>query len=175
MEQLKAMKQTLMSQAQSQMGNLQQVDAKELGEVVDMIKDLEEAIYYCTIVEAMEKDSKEKEVEYYTERRDMDYPRGRMYYSGSSDNGYGSRNYREPWQYYYTERPMDFSIRDPREGRSPMQRRMYMEAHGQNEKMVELEKYMQELTGDIMEMIKEATPEEKKMLQQKISTLATKI
>ena len=49
MERLKSMKDCLMAQAQSQMGNLHQVDAKELGEVVDMIKDLEEAIYYCTI------------------------------------------------------------------------------------------------------------------------------
>lgn len=167
MEQLKSMKECLMAQVQGQMSNLQQVDAKELGEAIDMIKDLEEAIYYCTIVEAMEKDKKEPEIGYYTERRDIDYPRGKMYYSGS--NGY----YTEP--YYYTERPMDFSIRDPKEGRSPMQRRMYMEAHDPNQKMVELEKYMQELSGDIMDMIKEATPEERRMLQQKISGLASKI
>ena len=34
--------------------NLEAVDACELGEVVDMIKDLAEAIYYCTVTEAME-------------------------------------------------------------------------------------------------------------------------
>lgn len=166
MEQLKSIKDCLIAQVQGQMSNLQQVDAKELGEAIDMIKDLEEAIYYCTIVEAMEKDKKEPAVEYYTNRRDMDMPKGRMYYT-------------EPWgynePYYYTERPMNFSIRDPKEGRSPMQRRMYMEAHSKDEKMKELEKYMQELTGDIMDMIQDATPEERKMLQQKISTLATKI
>ena len=38
------------------MSNLQQVDAKELGEVIDMVKDIEEAIYYCTITEAMNSD-----------------------------------------------------------------------------------------------------------------------
>jgi hypothetical protein len=38
------------------MSNLQQVDAKELGEVIDMVKDIEEAIYYCTITEAMSGD-----------------------------------------------------------------------------------------------------------------------
>lgn len=166
MEQLKSMKQCLIAQVQGQMSNLQQVDAKELSEAIDMIKDLEEAIYYCTIVEAMEKDKKEPVVEYYTNRRDMDMPKGRMYYT-------------EPWgytePYYYTERPINFSIRDPKEGRSPMQRRMYMEAHSKDEKMKELEKYIQELTGDIMDMIQDATPEERKMLQQKISTLATKI
>lgn len=54
MEQLKNMKQTLVSCIQGQMTHLDSVDAKELGEVVDMVKDLSEAIYYCTITEAME-------------------------------------------------------------------------------------------------------------------------
>ena len=53
MEMLKSMKETLMACAQGQMGHLDTVDAKELGEVIDMIKDIEEAIYYCTITEAM--------------------------------------------------------------------------------------------------------------------------
>jgi len=59
MEILKSMKDTLMCCAQGQMGHLESVDAKELGEVVDMIKDLEEAMYYCVIIEAMEKGDKE--------------------------------------------------------------------------------------------------------------------
>ena len=40
MERLKAMKEALVSCAQSNMGNLDNVDAQELGEVIDMIKDL---------------------------------------------------------------------------------------------------------------------------------------
>ena len=60
MEQLKSMKECLMSCAQSQMSNLSNVDAQELGAVIDMIKDLEEAIYYCTITKAM-KESEKKE------------------------------------------------------------------------------------------------------------------
>lgn len=43
------------------------------------------------------------------------------------------------------------------------------------QQMKELENYMQELSTDITEMIQDASPEEKLMLQQKISTLATKI
>jgi IS30 family transposase len=57
MEELKTMKQNLTSLVQSQMGNLDQVNTRELGEAIDMIKDLSEAIYYCTITEAMEKSS----------------------------------------------------------------------------------------------------------------------
>ena len=66
MERLKYMKETLMGCVQGQLGNLSAVDTKELGEAIDMIKDLSEAIYYCTITEAMEgKDKKEEYHHYY--------------------------------------------------------------------------------------------------------------
>ena len=68
--------------------------------------------------------------------------------------------------------------RDEREGRSPQNRRMYMEAKGTKDKATqlrELEKYMQELTGDMVEMIQDSSPEEKQYLEKKISALATKI
>ena len=69
MEELKTMKQNLTSLVQSQMGNLDQVDTHELGEAIDMIKDLAEAIYYCTITEAMEKSSENNNMRsyYYSE------------------------------------------------------------------------------------------------------------
>ena len=183
MEMLKNMKTTLMSQAQAQMGNLQNVDAKELGEVIDMIKDLEEAIYYCTIVEAME--GKEKKDNGHNEKsmyymptpyyRDMDRDNGKMYYdgngSGGSGNG-GSRGYRE-YEYF------PYEMRDAREGRSPMSRKTYMESkemhHDKSKQIKELETYMQELTTDIVDMIKDASPEEKQILQKKLQALTTKI
>ena len=40
MERMKYMKETLMNCVQGQLGDLSSVDAKELGEVIDMIKDL---------------------------------------------------------------------------------------------------------------------------------------
>ena len=197
MERLKHMKDSLVSIVQSQMGgHLDQVDTKELGEAIDMIKDLEEAIYYCTITKAMtEKEDKEKEHHhYYTERiypdympkyypyyRDMDRGTGRMYYDGngsmsgssSSGNG-GTRGYDEVMTSYPST-----MMRDAREGRSGRSRKSYMESkemhQGQEVQMKELEKYMQELTHDIIEMVNDATPEEKAMLQQKVSMLATKI
>ena len=36
------------------MCNAYEADTEELGEAIDMLKDLEEALYYCTIIEAME-------------------------------------------------------------------------------------------------------------------------
>ncbi len=228
-EMLKSMKETLISQTQSQVANLKEADCKELGEAIDMIKDLEEALYYCTIIEAMEGKNEDKQIAnnyYYTESkyipmyddyyRDMDRPYGRMYYSGNgqgnSGNGgsamggnnsgtsyYGGRDSAEnsssAWgnegrdgrvnQYGgsymrpYYERPYPLDFHDPREGRSPLSRKQYMESkelHQDKAKQLrDLEQYMQELTSDIAEMIEDSTPEEKQLLQKKISSLATKI
>lgn len=194
MERLKAIKNSLLSCVESQMGqNLAEVDAKELGEVIDMIKDMDEAMYYCSVVKAMEESKEEQKIMekmrqyampsdramYYTEPygrypdyRDMDRGYGRMYYSGGmGGNSGGSRNYEE--YRYPTE------IRDVREGRSPMSRKNYMESKemhkGTPEQMKELEKYMHELSEDLIEMIQDASAEEKAMLQQKLTNLASKI
>ena len=188
MEQLKTIKEQLVTQVQSQMGDLSKVNTNELGEVIDMIKDLSKSIYYCTVTEAME-ESKEKDEEYrnysnnyyYTEKyypydyyRDMDYSRGRMYYpEGSSDNT-GSSNTN-----YYSEKSMPMRMRDEREGRSPIKRQMYMESkasHMDSSKtMKELESYMQDLTSDMIEMLENASPEEKAMVQRKITTLVSSL
>lgn len=224
-EMIKSMKQTLMCCAQGQMGHLESVDAKELGEVIDMIKDLEEAMYYCVIVEAMEKGDKEgwgegqsryyhdpymykdwdhgrmyypMSINYYSESEkynpeqgDMKhyysengtmYNKGRMYASnsngddGNSSNSNGSSGSRYFHEY---EMPYDMMMRDHREGQSPMSRRRYMEAkemkQDKNTQLQELEKYIKELSHDVVEMIEDASPEEKKYLANKISALATKV
>lgn len=193
MDRLKTMKETLVSCIEGQMTHLNSVDTKELGEVIDMVKDLEEAIYYCTITKAMEEGEKEKthSRKYYKEPlypysdwdeppywedpfwgRDIDKRKGKMYYSEPR---------KKPHDDPEREHPIDWSvdIRDRREGRSPHSRKMYMESkemhHDKAKQMKELESYMQELTTDILEMIEEASPEEKQYLSSKISTLATKI
>lgn len=239
MEKLKQMKECLTGIVEGQVyGNLQSVSAEELGEAVDMIKDLAEAIYYCTITEAMEKEDKEGKsekhgmmysstrmmpmyrypydypIEYYDPRyRERSMPmyasdsNGRSGGSSNSNSGNGnsssnsggnnargggSRGYSEGnmmyndggYMYHHPmERyPMDWDMpmheRDPREGKSGERRKMYMEGKGMKDKshqMKELEEYMQELTQDLSEMIQDASPEEKQLLQQKISILATKI
>lgn len=192
-ERLKHVKESLMAAVENQICQLGEVDAEELGCAIDMIKDLEEALYFCTITEAMNGKEKgrnhinvEMEKEYHKgngERPQMyysdpyyNYNRGdMMYYNGgnssngnmSSSNGSSSSNYSEPISHDY------------REGRSPQSRRMYMEAkekqHDKNVHLRELEKYAQELTSDIVEMIQDATQEEKQYLEKKISALASKI
>jgi hypothetical protein len=66
---------------------------------------------------------------------------------------------------HFSEREMPIDMYDYREGRSPKNRRMYMEAKETHQdkvtQMRELEKYMQELSQDITEMIADSSPEEK--------------
>ena len=226
MEQLKQMKEALVGCVQTQVyGNMDKVDAQELGAAIDMIKDLSEAIYYCTITKAMEEEEEEGgegkgkhgmmyyaprqvpkmyhmpyPIEMYDPRYRERYNDGMMYAqggnSGSSNSGGngarggGTRGYHDGMIPMYNDgtnyamyeqggnRNYSEMMRDPREGRSGERRKMYMEGKGQKDKthqMKELETYMQELSSDLTEMIQDASPEEKQMLQQKISVLATKI
>lgn len=193
MERLKSMKESLMNCVQSQInGNLQGVDTKELGEAIDMIKDLEEAMYYCSVVKAMEESKKEKEASHYAEkyypkydydRRDMDRHVGKLYYGDLDPRYYPhtdfENRYTRMYPPYRMENNTSMPMRDIREGRSPQSRKTYMESkelhHDEQTQIKELEKYMQELTTDITEMIVDATPAEKQVLQQKISALAAKI
>ena len=215
MEELKMMKQNLMACVQAQMSNLQQADVKELGEAVDMIKDLAEAEYYCSIVKAMEDSDKEKKdmekmmAKGYYQMPQVHYPpyrepyfydggnnthgngmRGydKRYYGNDSQNYYdgnSSRNYNgREYQMYFEGDPTQpimssTGMRDYREGRSGMSRRGYMESKekhlGKEKKMQDLEKYMNELSQDITEMIMGAEPDEKQKLSEKLSHLAEKI
>ena len=165
---LDAIKEHLISCVERQVsGNLENVNAEELGEVVDMIKDISETAYYCSIVEAMEKRDKEDE-------KSMKYTYPPVMYDGEEMR---TRRMYSPMRYTSSSYPLE--IRDYREGKSPMMRKTYMESkemhHDKNIQMQELEDYMKELTGDIMEMINDATPEEKSILSQKLNILAGKI
>ena len=122
----------------------------------------------------------------------MDRGYGRMWYDGNNSqdsgrtagtyagSGYMSRYYEDPRDMGGNDhRGYTMPVYDPREGRSPSRRKMYMESkemHQPKEKqMQELESYMTELSGDIVDMIHGASPEERQMLQKKLAALATKI
>ena len=133
---LQEMKRQITCAVERALCDITNADTHELGEAIDMIKDLEEAIYYATITEAMnEKENTHKE-------------------------------------YIYDDT-------DEYEGHSHKNRRMYMEAKEMHKdkatQLKELERYMQELTVDIVDMIEDASIEEKQYLEKKISALATKI
>jgi hypothetical protein len=178
MERLKHLKENILCCVEGAVTDLAHADTQELGEAIDMLKDLEEAIYYATITKAMhEKETSHEEKyypypmtrypnykdhgDYHDPERDMDRDKGKMYYSD------------------YRPNIPDSTMRDQREGRSPMNRKMYMEAkemhHGKEVQLKELENYMQELTTDIVDMIRDASPEEKQLMQKKIAALAEKV
>lgn len=177
MKRLEHMKETLVACVENQLCNLSQTNTHELGAAVDMIKDLEEAIYYCTITKAMNEPQQKgmmhqehQEPKYNTPYMNYMNGNGKMYRAYYGDDG----------MYMYGNGNNGTHMRDPREGRSPKYRAMYMtnkEVNGQDtaKSMKELEDYVHELTEDIMEMIEGASPEEKQVLRQKISTLSTKI
>jgi hypothetical protein len=184
-EKLKQIKDNLTACIESQMCNLQEADADELGAAIDMLKDLEEALYYCTITEAMEGKGNSEFKYGGGQEPPIQYNNGgRSYYGGempmshsngntTSSNMRGGNNRSSKSNY---SEPL---MRDYREGRSPEVRRMYMEAKEMHEdkasQMKELEHYMQELSSDIVDMIQEASTEEKQFLEKKLLTLASKI
>ena len=148
-ERFKQVKEVLMCCVEKQLDNLEEVDTEELGEVIDMIKDLEEAIYYETVTKAMHEPNTEGRM-----RKD-----GGMWYVDTCGSS-------EQW-------------RDEREGRSYMNRKMYIEAKEMKKdkaaQLRELEKYMSELTNDITEMLADTSTDEKAYLEKKMTALAAKI
>lgn len=84
---LKWIEETIVDATELQVCNLDNVCTKELGEAVDIIKDLEEAIYYHTITEAMKTDKTTPAMEHHEVMHEEEWderlgrsPRGRKMY-----------------------------------------------------------------------------------------------
>lgn len=177
----------VLCQIEGQASHLDKVNAKEFGEVIDALHHLEEAMYYCSIIEAMDK-TKEKE--------EHQQPMNISYYmegGGSSNSGGGThpgdvKNY-VPYMEYAPYMMRDKDWREEHlnysdggmsgNGRSYYSRRMYMEGktNGADDQksMKDLEHYMKDLADDMSEMINKSTPEEKQVLSNKLSQLAAKV
>lgn len=128
------MEELLIAEAEKQFECLEEVCTEELGEVIDMIKDLKEAIYYETVTKAMEAGDS-----YKTEKSDHLH----------EDSRYAARNAK------------------------------YLEAKEMKKdkaiQLRELEKYIQEMSQEIIDMISDASVEEKAYLEKKLTALGTKI
>ena len=135
-ERLKNLKHSLLCVIEEEMEDVYEADTDELGKVIDMLKDVEKTMYYCTVIKAMH-------------------------------NEYGTSDAEVA------------SVGSEHEGRSHHSRRAYMEAKAMHQDKAvhlhQLEKYVQELTTDIVEMISDSSPEEKQYLEKKMTTLAAKI
>ena len=181
---------------------LESVDTCEMGKVIDMIKDLAEAMYYRTLAKTMD-ESEDEEIlkmfdRYGRNKRFYDHYRYEDGRFAPKGRGTYRRNYDEPmWhmtpemyrdmdrepygRMYYTE---PTHMHDSREGKSGMSRRTYMntrDAHKANTqqdkeaKMHDLEAYMRELSDDLTELIADMIPEEKNLAKSKLSTLVSKM
>lgn len=175
---------------------IENIDTKEMGEVIDMIKDLAEAEYYRKITVAMD------ESEY---GQDYDYE-GRKGYRGQPRNSKGQymrrRGYMQPHETYSDEelrmmqndRDMDRQSRNVMyyadgsnmsgnrgnsESRYETAKRGYQETKQMNkdkgEKMKSLEDYMKSLAEDVTEMVNDMSQEEKSLMKQKMQVLMQKI
>ena len=194
MEKMKDIKCRLIEAVQAQVADIKHVNAKELGEVIDCIKDLEESLYYASIIQAMEKTEEEEEkrsynnINYYMDNPVKMYGGRRMYndrpwYEPSS----GDRQYYVPYMEYapYMMRDKDwreahmYSEGSKPMDRSSMSRRMYMENKKNKvkdtESMQDLEHYIKDLGDDLTDMIQNSTPEEKQVLSTKLQQLASKV
>ena len=207
---------------------VENVDTKEMGEVVDIIKDLCEAEYYAKISKAMDEAEYGEDYDYkgvydehsrkgyrgqprdsrgrYMSRRrgyeepmgdyemtpemyrmyspeyyrDMDRDAGKLYYTSNSSSGNmssqggssggGSRGYSDG--------------RDSREGRSGQSRKSYMETKEMHKgntledkeaKRKELDKWINDVTADIKELVGDMSNEEKTVLKAKIQSLHSSI
>jgi hypothetical protein len=99
MERLKHIKETILGCIEGEVCDLNSADTKELGEAIDMLKDLEEAIYYATITKAMHAN---EDREYKGKQEVMYYPYP-MYYStnDSTGNSGSERDGRRHYMNYY--------------------------------------------------------------------------
>ena len=183
---------------------IENINAEEMGEVTDMIKDLAEAEYYSKISKAMDEAEYGEDYDYrgaydehsrkgyrgqprdskgrYMRRRytepmymmpEMDWEWDGMEYDRDMDKHMGKMYYTEPMTMpHHTESGYDRARRGYEESKamhkdnSPESKQM---------KMKDLENYMKELSTDVTNIIADASPEERSMAKQKLSTLIQKM
>ena len=118
-----------------------------------------------------------------TYRRGYDEP---PYYHMTPEMYRSMENYRDmdrrDGRMYYTEPSMNSGVHT--ESRYDMAKRNYTESkelhrgntpEDKEQKMKELEKYLREIGSDIAELISDASPEEKALMKNKLSTIVTKL
>ena len=184
---------------------IDKIDAEEMGEVTDMIKDLAEAEYYSKISKAMDEAEYGEDYDYmgaYDEHSRKGY-RGQMrdskgrYMSRRRSYMPMMRDYdwdnmqmdrdmdREHGKMYYTE-PM--TMRNDNQAHSESRydraRRGYEESKAMHKSgsvedkkknMESLEHYMKELSEEMAELIESMDASEKTMVRSKLQTLAQKV
>ena len=155
MHRIKRMKEKLIEEAQSRMQNMDGGSIEQMGQIVDMIKDLSEAEKACL------------EAEYYDGVIDAMEEGGRYGYDSQSGNAGGRQGYREPYM-------MDDGDGEGRMGyrnqygnfpANPKNRRRRMRRSG----------YSEESIDNIRQMMEDADPERKRQLKQDLEELMSEM
>lgn len=146
LQQLKMIKGCLECAVAEQVADLKNADVHELGQAVDMIKDIAEAMYYCT---KAEKKHQEKVEENYIE------------YSGNYHSTSDTMSHKDMKE-----------GRSPLHRRTYIESK----EHGdKTTAMQKLELYAQDLVTDVLEMLQDSSPEEKMLLHKKLVALSEKV
>lgn len=192
--------------AKSEMeSGIENVDTCEMGKVVDMMKDLSEAMYYRTLTKAMDESTSEETIEMF-ER----YGDGRRFYDKYryadgrfAPKGRGTRRGYEEQPYYHMNPDMyrehepeywrDMDRKDGKmyytepitmESRYDKAKRMYTETKAKHNSgsvedkqltLKEGEKMLNVIIDELMEMVSDATPEMKNMIKTKGMSAMQKI
>lgn len=192
--------------AKSEMeSGIENVDTCEMGKVVDMMKDLSEAMYYRTLTKAMDESTSEETLEMF-ER----YGDGRRFYDkyryadgrfAPKGRGTYRRGYDEPYYHmtpemyreHDTEWYRDMDRKDGKmyytepitmESRYDKAKRMYTETKAKHNSgsvedkqltLKEGEKMLNVIIDELMEMVSDATPEMKNMIKTKGMSAMQKI
>ena len=192
--------------AKSEMeSGIENVDTCEMGKVVDMMKDLSEAMYYRTLTKAMDESTSEETLEMF-ER----YGDGRRFYDkyryadgrfAPKGRGTYRRGYDEPYYHmtpdmYREHEPEYWRDMDRKDGkmyytkpitmesRYDKAKRMYTETKAKHNSgsvedkqltLKEGEKMLNVIIDELMEMVSDATPEMKNMIKTKGMSAMQKI
>lgn len=153
MHRIKAMKDKLIKEAQNRMDNLDGGSIEQMGQIIDMIKDLSEAEKACL------------EAEYYDTVIDaMDGESDRYGYPGQGGSGGGGRSgYRDPYMMEEDDEGGRMGYRNQYGNfpANPKNRRRRMRRSGYSEESVE----------NLRQMMEEADPERKRKLKQDLEEL----
>lgn len=182
------MLETLSESAKTELDKgLECLDTCEFGMVIDILKDLSEALYYRSVTKAM--DSLEAEdvtsvrrysVPYWhrelEHNRDMDLDYDRMYFSSSMPSA--PRIQKANAKHYFDD--AEEYMRDSREGKAGLSRKNYVETktlhpNDSQKKLDNLDRYMKDLAEDVVTLYEDGTNEEKTMVKAKLQTLLQKM
>lgn len=160
MHRIKRMKEKLIEEAQSRMQNMDGGSIEQMGQIVDMIKDLSEAEKACL------------EAEYYDGVIDAMEEGGRYGYDGQGGNAGGRsggrQGYREPYMMDDGgdgEGRMGYRNQYGNFPANPKNRRRRMRRSG----------YSEESIDDIRQMMEDADPERKRQLKRDIEELMSEM